>query len=218
MTTVIVPGAPRPVPADPQIRLPAPPVWAGIRYHDWFRKYGSIDNYKAYKRTRKWRAGGARHGGGEYGAEYEREYNRDPLTHAWNDVSRYLAGRPWNSKDEPRAGDKSYHDWRGRGWLYDGKQWVRNYDKPDWTDHFDWLDANMRTKGDYPNRLKHKWNQRAKDRHAFLNENRAQFSGKPTIAGPGSKWTNIKRKSATMRRTMRYRRFRPGFFNRDDHY
>lgn len=221
MTTVIVPGAPVARPGPVREVLPRPPslTYSGSRtraYREWYRKYGSLANYKAYKRTRKWRAGGARHGGANHGDEYEREYNKDPLTHAWNDVSRYIAGRPWNSDNEPRRGDKSRHTWRGKGYIFDGNKWVEHYDKPDWTDHFDYLHANMLTKGDYNNRLSYQWDKSAKARHRFKNESRAQFSGKPTIAGPGS-WTNIKRAKAT-KRTMRYRRFRPGFFRRDDHY
>jgi len=223
MTTVIIPGAPVARPGPVREVLPRPPslTYSGSRtrsYREWYRKYGSLDNYRAYKRTRQWRAGGARHGGGNHGDEYEREYNKDPLTHAWNDVSRYIAGRPWNSDNEPRRGDKSRHTWRGKGYIFDGNKWVEHYDKPDWTDYYDYLHANMLAKGDYNNRLSYQWDKSAKARHRFKNESRAQFSGKPTIAGPGSKWTNIKRKTATMRTTRRYRRFRPGFFKRDDHY
>ena len=117
MTTVIIPGAPVRRPVDPRIVLPRRPVWnTGHAYRNWYRKYGSIDNYKAYKRTRQWRAGGARHGSGQ-GDEYEREYNKDPLTHAWNDVSRYLGSRPWNSRTGPRRGDTEQTDWRGEDWC-----------------------------------------------------------------------------------------------------
>ena len=215
MTTVIIPGAPVRRPGPVREVLPARPVWnSGQVYRNWYHKYGTLDNYKAYKRTRRWRAGGARHGGGD---DYEHEYNKDPLAHAWNDVSRYIAGRPWNTKDEPRRGDKSRHTWRGKGYIFDGNKWVEHYDKPAWTDHYDYLHANMLTKGDYKNRLSYKWDQRAKNRHAFVNESRAAFSGKPTIAGPGSHFKkNVKR--MRMRTTRRYRRFRPGFFKRDDHY
>ena len=212
MTTVIVPGAPRPVPADPQIRLPPPPVWSGIRYREWFRKYSSPQAYKAYKRTRIWRAGGPRHGGGPEDLRNSDYRNYvDPVTDAFSDVARWAYNTTWGIRTGkgPQKGDKADHDWRGRGWLYDGKQWVRNYDKPDWTDHFDWLDANMRTKGDYPNRLKHKWNYKAKMYHERHRNDMpvGYYQPKP----------RPRRRRTTMR-VIRNHQFRPGFFNRDDHY
>jgi len=212
MTTVIIPGAPVARPGPVREVLPRPPslTYSGSRtraYREWYYKYGSLDNYKAYKRTRQWRAGGARHGGGQ-GDDYEREYNKDPLTHAWNDVTRYLGARPWNSS-QARRGDTKESDWRGEGWIYDGNKWVKHYDKPAWTDD-SYRHANMLTKGDYQNRLSYQWDRNAKMYHQRHRNDKPIGYYKPKPRTAYIHRGNI--------RTMRYRRFRPGFFKRDDHY
>ena len=159
MTTVIVPGAPRPVPADPQIRLPAPPVWAGIRYHNWFRKYGTLDNYEAYKRTRIWRAGGSRHG---YGDEYRNYVERDPIGTSFTDTFGYLGhlATTWNNNKRIPAGTiirsnhpdrRQYKGWFEKDIIWDGNKWTYYYDKDSIyqthrnTDQFDQRDSLMRS-------------------------------------------------------------------------
>jgi hypothetical protein len=201
MTTVIIPGAPVRRPVDPRIILPARPIWnSGQVYRNWYRKYGSLDNYKAYKRTRQWRAGGARHGGGD---DYEHEYNKDPLSHAWNDVSRYIAGRPWNSNLDDSEHSKNLN----------GVPLRFNKYKPGSTDHWDQRDSRMRSKSPWSRQGNYAYTPYGDTGRSLPFIQRRWGYGKIINAAPAS----VKRIKA-IKRTMRYRRFRPGFFKRDDHY
>jgi len=227
MTTVIVPGAPVARPGPVREVLPRPPslTYSGSRtraYRDWYRKYGSLDNYKAYKRTRIYRAGGARHGRGD---DYKHEVDKDPFGTALEDFGRWGVNTTWGLRGRSSSytppgtiiRSHEYDPYRTQKGdiIWDGQSWQPYYDKHsihkvNSTDYYDQVDSRMRNTwasrnpGDYYNS-----DYRASSR--YHNDSR--------------RWQNIinvnkpdpLRKKA-IKRTMRYRRFRPRFFKRDDHY
>jgi len=227
MTTVIIPGAPVARPGPVREVLPRPPslTYSGMRtraYRDWYRKYGSLDNYRAYKRTRIYRAGGARHGRGD---DYKYEVEKDPFGTALEDFGRWGVNTTWglrkrsssyippgtvirsNAPDRAQYGGDYNKDiiWHGDHFEY----YYDNDAKHNSTGQFDWKHENMLSKGDYQNRLKHKWNYKANMYHKRHRNDMPVGYYKPKPR------PRFKR----MRINPRYRsRFRPKFFNKDDHY
>jgi len=232
MTTVIIPGAPVARPGPIREVLPRPPslTYSGQQtraYREWYRKYGSLANYKVYKRTRKWRAGGTRHGGGDDFRHYAED---DPIGTSFNDTFGYLGhlATTWNSNKRPRAGTiirsnhpdrRKYKGWFSKDIIWDGDKWTYYHDKDSIyqmhnnTGQFDQRDSRMRDTSPWS---------RDGGKYAY-----APYIAPHTRRGIESKWGYgkiintargpVKRTKAT-KRTMRYRRFRPGFFKRDDHY
>lgn len=239
MTTVIIPGAPRPQPGPVREVLPRPPslTYSGMRtkaYRDWYNKYGTLTRYKSYKRTRRFTAGGARHGSGD---DYRHYAEDDPIGTSFNDTFGYLGhvGSTWaNSNSGPRIGtiirsedpDRKHYLGYTSGTndynkdiIWDGEKWTYYYDKHSSyhahksTAHFDQRDSRMRDTSPWA---------RDGGKYAY-----AQYIGPHTRRGVERYWGygkiinagygNVKRTKAT-KRTIRYRRFRPGFFKRDDHY
>ena len=165
MTTVIIPGAPVARPGPVREVLPRPPslTYSGMRtraYRDWYRKYGSLDNYRAYKRTRQWRAGGLRHGSGD---DYKHEVDKDPFGTALEDFGRWGLNTTWGTRGRSssyiapgtviRTNDPGRLQWGGnqdKDIIWDGDKWTYYYDKDsiyqthNSTDQFDQRDSRMR--------------------------------------------------------------------------
>jgi len=232
MTTVIVPGAPVARPGPVREVLPRPPslTYSGSRtraYRDWYRKYGSLDNYRAYKRTRLWRAGGARHGRGD---DYKHEVDKDPFGTALEDVGRWGYNTTWGIRGRSssyiapgtiiRSQDPNRLKHGGaqrRDIVWDGQKWTYHYDKdstykPNSTEHFDQVDNRMRDTIGMRNPYDYYSSRGLYAKSRWFNHSR-RFGYKVI----NTSRTPVKRTKA-MKRTMRYRRFRPGFFKRDDHY